>query len=366
MTQAPRENRFERNSKAVYGVLYSFIGLALLVICFFAVKIVRDEVDRGYERTIIMREPRVSSDISKNPGKDLLAIADGLADKPYRLRTDENAFIKPSAVHEKPDLSIVFLGGSTTECHFMEEDARFPYLVGRNLESNLGKRVNSYNTGRAGNNSLHSDLLLLAKVLPLRPRVAIFMECINDLTYLAVLGDYWSPSATRGLVHNKEYNFIKRWIIESVIGHKTAPTAQNDEFAGSRTPATNLSPQAVSSKFRKNVELFVFLCKQHEITPVLMTQFNRFTPELAPNLRQQMQPVYDNWGISYEQYLANYNALNDTLRQVAKEQNLLLIDLDRMVPKTKDYMYDVVHLNDNGSRLVAGLIAKALEPTLRK
>lgn len=366
MTQAPRENRFERNSKAVYGVLYSFIGLALLIICFFAVKITRDEVNRGYERTIIMREPRVSSDLSKTPGEDLLKIADGLANKPYRLRTDENGFIKPSAVHANPELSIVFLGGSTTECHFMDEEARFPYLVGRSLEASLGKRVNSYNTGRAGNNSLHCDLLLQAKVLPMRPRVAVLMECINDLTFLAVLGDYWNASATRGIVQNKEYNFAKRWIIESVIGQKAAPTVQNDEFAGVRAPAANLSPQAVSAKFRKNVELFVFLCKQHDITPVLMTQFNRFTPELAPNLRQQMQPVYDNWGISYEQYLANYNAVNDTLRQVAKEQNLLLIDLDRMVPKTKDYMYDVVHLNDNGSRLVADLIAKALEPTLRK
>ncbi|MHC1751584.1 SGNH/GDSL hydrolase family protein [Humidesulfovibrio sp.] len=366
MTQAPRENRIERNSKAVYGVLYSFIGLALLIICFFAVKIMRDEVNRGYERTIIMREPRISSDISQKPGDDLLKIADGLANKPYRMRTDENGFIKPSAVHESPELSIVFLGGSTTECHFMDEDARFPYLVGRSLETSLGKRVNSYNTGRAGNSSLHSNLLLQAKVLPMRPRVAVLMECINDLTFLAVLGDYWSASATRGIVQNKDYNFAKRWISEHIVGHKTAPPVQNDEFSGSRSPAANLSPQAVSSSFRKNVELFVFLCKQHGITPVLMTQFNRFTPELAPNLRRQMQPVYDDWGISYEQYLANYNALNDTLRQVAKEQNLLLIDLDRMVPKTKDSMYDVVHLNENGSRLVADLIAKALEPTLRK
>lgn len=366
MTQTPRENRFERNSKAVYGVLYSFIGLALLIICFFAVKITRDEINRGYERTIIMREPRVSSDISKPPSDGLLKIADGLANKPYRIRTDENGFIKPSAVHEKPDLSIVFLGGSTTECHYMDEEVRFPYLVGRSLEGSLGKRVNSYNTGRAGNNSLHCDLLLQAKVLPMRPHVAVLMECINDLTFLAVLGDYWSASGTRGIVQNKDYNFVKRWIIKNVIGHKAAPTTQDDEFAGSRAPATNLSPKDVSGKFRKNLELFVFLCKQHDITPVLMTQFNRFTPELAPNLRQQMQPVYDSWDISYEQYLANYNAMNDTTRQVAKEHNLLLIDLDRMVPKTKDYMYDVVHLSDNGSRLVADLIAKALEPTLRK
>jgi len=349
----------------VYAVLYSFIGLALLLVCFFSVKIVRDEVRRGYERTLIMREPRVSSDLSKKPPAYLPKVADGLENKPYRLRADENGFILPSAIHEKPDASIVFLGGSTTECHYMDEEARFPYLVGRTLEASLGKRINSYNTGCAGNNTLHCNLLLQGKVVPMHPRVAVLMECINDLTFLAVLGDYWSPSATRGIVQDKEYNIFKRWIIEHLIGHKLAAPVQNDEFAGARTRVVDIAPDKVSAQFRKNIELFVYICRQHGITPVLMTQFNRFTETLPPNLHDQMQPMYDQWGVSYEQYRASYNALNETTRTVARERGVLLIDLDRLVPKSKDHMYDVVHLNANGSRFVADTVAKALEPVLR-
>lgn len=366
MTKAPRVKRFERNSRAVLGLLYSLIGLVLLVVCFFGVKIVRDEIDQGYERTLVMREPRISSDIARTPPDYIQKVADGLEDKHYRMRVDGNGFIIPSAVHEKPDVSIVFLGGSTTECHYMDEKSRFPYLVGRNLENTLGKRVNSYNGGKADNNTLHCNLLLQGKVLPMRPHIAVLMEAINDLTFIAVYGNYWSPSATRGIVQDKEYNFFKRWIIQNVISHKAPEAGSNDEFARARTPAKNLSPDRVSSHFRKNIELFVFLCRQHGITPVLMTQFNRFTDELAPNLREQLQPVFGTWGINYEQYHANYKALNETMRQVAKEQNILLIDLDRVVPKTKDYMYDVVHLNAEGARLVADIVAKALEPELGK
>lgn len=366
MTKALHKNRFERNSKAVLGILYSFIGLALLIICFFGVKIVRDEISRGYERTLILREHRVNSDLSKPPSTKLLAVADGLENKPYRLRTDKNGFIIPSAVHEKPDVSIVFIGGATTECHYMDEGQRFPYLVGRSLEAALGKSINSYNSGRAGNHTLHNNLLLQGKVLPMHPRIAVLMECINELTYLAVYGDYWTHSDTRGIVQNREYNFFRRWIIEHVHGHKPPEEVTNDEFAGARGPAANLSPEAMSSKFRKNIELFVFLCRQHNITPVLMTQFNRFSEDLAPNLQEQFQPVFTSWGIGYEQYRTCYNALNETTRQVAKDQNVLLIDLDRLVPKTKDYMYDVVHLNAEGSRFVAGIVTKALEPELRK
>lgn len=365
MTKAPRENRFERNRKAVFAVLYSFIGLLLLAVALFSVKIARDEVNRGFERSLILREPRPSSDLSKNPPKSLLAVADGLENKPYRLRVDENGFIKPSAVHEKADASVVFLGGSTTECHFMDEEARFPYLVGRSLESALGKRINSYNTGSAGNNTVHCNLILQGKVLPMRPRAAVLMECINDLTFLAVLGDYWSASATRGIVQDKEYNPAKTWIIQHLIGHKPAPAVLDDEFAGARSTGMKINPADISRQFRKNIELFVFVCRQHDITPVLMTQFNRFAETLDPNLREQMQPVFSHWGITYEQYRASYTALNETMRQVAREQNVLLVDLDRLVPKTKDYMYDVVHLNANGSRFVADIVAKSLDPVLR-
>jgi lysophospholipase L1-like esterase len=365
MTKKPRVNRFENNSKAVYAVILSLVGLVLLGICLLTVKIVRDEVNRGFERNLIMREPRPSSNLAKTPPKDLLAVADGLENKPYRLRVDENGFIKPSAVHQKAEASIVFLGGSTTECHFMNEDERFPYLVGRQLEATLGKRINSYNTGFAGNNTLHCLLLLQGKVLPMKPRAAVLMECINDLTFLKLLGDYWNSHATRGILQDKEYNPIKNWIIHNLIGHKGASAVLGDEFFGQEAKPDSLSSAQLAAQYRKNIELFVFICRQHQIVPILMTQFNRFTETLPPNLEKQMTPVQQRWGFTYAQYLDNYKALNETMRDVAREQNVQLIDLDLLVPKTKDYMYDVVHLNANGSRFVADVVSKSLEPVLR-
>ncbi|HWR04003.1 MAG TPA: SGNH/GDSL hydrolase family protein [Humidesulfovibrio sp.] len=365
MAKDPHENRFERNRKAVYAVVFSLVGLVLLGLALLAVKVVRDEVNRGYERFLIMREHRPSSDLSKAPSRDLLAVADGLEDKLYRLRADENGFIKPSAVHEKPDASVVFLGGSTTECHFMGEEERFPYLVGRQLEASLGKRINSYNGGYAGNNTLHCLLLLQGKVLPMKPRVAVLMECINDLTFLAVAGSYWSPSATRGLVQDKQYNLVKQWIIHNLIGHKPPSAARDDEFADKRSMAQKFEPEAITRSYRLNLEHFIFICRQHGITPVLMTQFNRYLESPDENLLRQLKPMFDNWHITYEQYRTGYMALNDAMRDVAREQKVQLIDLDRLVPKTKDYMYDVVHLNANGSRFVADVVSKSLEPVLR-
>ena len=76
----------------------------------------------------------------------------------YTIDTDGNGFIKPSTIHENPDVTIVFLGGSTTESMFVKPENRFPYRVGRILEKNLGVKINSLNAGKSGNNSMHSNL----------------------------------------------------------------------------------------------------------------------------------------------------------------------------------------------------------------
>lgn len=363
--QPEKTNRFEMNRKAVYALLFSFIGLVLLVAVLLLVKAVRDEVHRGYERFIVMREHRLQSDLTKNPGATLLSLADGLENKPYRLRVDDNGFILPSRIHAKPAVSVVFLGGSTTECHFMGEEERFPYLVGRTMEADLGKTVNSYNSGKAGDNSLHCLFLLQGKVVPMHPKFAVLMECVNDLTFLMAGGSYWSRHSTRGILVDKEYNPIKTWIIRHLIGHDAGDSNSEDEFADARSAKENLDPGKVAATFRENLELYIFICRQHGITPVLMTQFNRLTEVLPPNLVRQLEPVEKGWGISYADYRTAYNALNETTRSVAREQGVLLVDLDRQVPKTAEYMYDLVHLNPKGSRLVADLVAKALEPLVR-
>ena len=55
-----------------------------------------------------------------------------------------------------------------------------------------GARINSYNGGMSGNNSLNVIDLLINKVIPLKPDVVVFMENINDLSTLLYEGTYWS------------------------------------------------------------------------------------------------------------------------------------------------------------------------------
>lgn len=362
-----RENRFEKNPRAIMGVLYGLLTLALLVGAFFLVKAVRDEAKRGVERYIILRERRPDSDIPQRPGRELSELADGLEYKHYPFRADSDGFLMPSQVHQKPDLTVAFLGGSTTECMFMQEEERFPYRVGRQMETQLGLKVNSLNCGVSGNNSLHDILVLQGKVLAKKPQAVVLMECVNDLGFLVLMGSYWTPHATRGIVFDKEYGPVKTWIIRHLIGRKglEQQAYHTDEFAAQRGQLRTLDIPALQSSYRKNLELFVYLCRLHGIKPVLMTQFNRFTENPEPNLLKQMEHIERDWGTPYAAYRNAYRAMLDTVRDVAREQKVDLIDLDELVPKTKEYLYDTVHLSAKGSALVADIVAPRLAEILK-
>ena len=55
-----------------------------------------------------------------------------------------------------------------------------------------------------------------------------------------------------------------------------------------------------------------------------------------------------------------YVITNQIIRDVAKEQNVFLIDLDRKLNSSKNFLSDSVHLNENGSILVLRFISESL------
>ncbi len=117
-------------------------------------------------RYINLREILPLIDTVDVPPDKAVRESDGLVQKPYRVRTDARGFMLPYNRYEKPDLTLIFLGGSTVACIYVEEENRFPYLVGNLLAQKTGKKITSINSGVGGNNSLHSLDILLNKIIP--------------------------------------------------------------------------------------------------------------------------------------------------------------------------------------------------------
>jgi hypothetical protein len=83
----------------------------------------------GIQRFIRLKEHQPRGVGYVTPDAAYRAGAGGSLKEQYRLKIDGNGFIYPSKPHDSPDLSIVVLGGSTTESMFVDEDKRFPDLV---------------------------------------------------------------------------------------------------------------------------------------------------------------------------------------------------------------------------------------------
>lgn len=335
---------------------------------------------RGIERYIVLRENPPSTSTFRAPEDVYLRDTDSLIKKKYRIAIDSNGFMEPSERHVNPDKKIVFLGGSTTECKWMEEENRFPYLSGLLLEKETGLKINSYNGGVSGNNSLHSIDALINKVIPLKPDAVVFMHNINEITALLYEKDYWKSTRRPPVVEIKRPSLLK--LAKQFISHfipnlsgaatnllavlERKYSAGEDEFCELRGKRLEIDMASIKDAFELNLQTFINICKARRITPVLMTQQNRFA-EVPDSLilRTVANKLKNDFAIEYKDYKSLYDMLNQSTRDAAKKEGLLLIDLDREIPHTSKYLYDPVHFNDVGSKLAAEIISRKLLPVVR-
>jgi hypothetical protein len=336
-------------------------------------------------RYINLREYQPFLDEVDIPPDKALRESDGLVEKAYRVRTDANGFILPANRYEKPDLTLVFLGGSTVACIYVEEENRFPYLVGNLLEQKTGKKITSFNSGVGGNNSLHSLDILLNKIIPLKPDVVVMMHNINDLVALIYDKTYWSQNPTRAaIIDYKLYKNLTgmkaistlardtyipnlhvafRALSKKIFGKKVKD--QDDEFAHIRGKKIVFDADRVLDEFKMNLQTFINICQARHITPVLMTQFNRYKADPDPKIEEAMKGFESESKISAHQFKEIYDKFNEALREVGQQNGVLVIDMARLVPQEAAYMYDVVHLKTAGSHLAARIISEHLQPLVK-
>ncbi len=370
-----RQNYIERNPKKILIASIFILLLLVIMIAEYSLKTVYPEKVVNYgsqERYIRLRERNPEFHAYVYPARNEMQYIDGLDSGNKLLRTDRNGFIMPSNIHKDPDINIVFLGGSTTEGEFVDENNRFPYVVGRTIEEKTGLKVNSFNSGMYGNNTLHTINILLNKIVPMKPDIAIMMHNINDLSILMHEQTHWNSNSTRSPIATINYysgalRKIKNATIPNLsrelkfhINSIFSSNLSLDEFHNTRDIKLIVSPDKIIEQFERNLRLFVSICKIYNITPILMTQFNRFSEEPDKVVLDSIRQPLKKFGMTYEEYRALYNALNASIINIASNNKILVIDLEGKTPKTNKYMYDSIHLNNVGSLHVTKVISDEL------
>ncbi len=275
------------------------------------------------------------------------------------LRTDERGYILPGRRFEAADATIAFLGGSTTENPAVREDLRFPAQVSTLLEAQ-GLRVNVINAGKSGVTSHDALNTLLNHVVEDHPDIAVLMEAHNDVGMLSRYGVYRPRGASRLGVGK-----FGQWFLQTASTRLWLAGALRKwtvvEFAPAQSTRVGSEAESMDlpyDEYLYRLRAFVGICRAFGIQPVLMTQ-----PSVA--MRTELTPDWID--------LHNQERFNEIVRRVAADEGALLIDnveyLAATVPDWKEpnrIFYDGVHVNDEGSTVLARHIADRLQPLVER
>ena len=333
-------------------------------------------------RAIVLRENHPGLDIVIDP-KKYIDKTDGLEYKEFPFRLDNNGFLLPHNTHEDPEHLIVFMGGSTVECMYVDENLRFPRLVELDLGKKLEKTVNVLNAGASGNHTVHSINLLINKIVPLKPDFVVISHAINDYISLSYDHTYWIENTNRSLLFDindhipptPTYTFsrhlkglvrttypnIYQSIFNIIQKTSTTSTTQNDvdEWYNKRNEILSRDLADMKRQFTGSLDTIIDVCNNFNITPVLMTQANRFKSEPDSVIFEWLDKTLAT-GISYSEFKSGYDEFNNIIRKISQERKIALIDLDKLMPKEKKYIYDTVHYNKEGSRIASEIISDKL------
>ena len=284
-------------------------------------------------------------------------------------------------------LTIVTVGGSTTECFDLAEDKTWPHDLAVNLQRSF-RDLWLNNAGLSGNSTFGHYILMQDYLVKLRPKVVIFLVGINDL---GIRGERDFDQR----IHGVNFRSLERFLA-SVAVHSELATAAlnlyrfyfpksvmiNNQNDPQETDLTKLRHFEVSDAaraamlkehrdhylrpYKARLEKLITICREHNILPVLLTQPVLYGEGVDAATGVDLGHRFvaqDMDGVTAWQVLELYN---DVTREVGREQGVLVIDLAREMPKNSAYYFDLMHYTNAGAARVADIIDARLTPFLAR
>lgn len=285
-----------------------------------------------------------------------------------------------------PDwLTIVAVGGSTTECFDLAEDKTWPHVLAEKLTPGF-KSAWVNNAGFCGYSTFGNIILVKDFMVKLKPKVLIFLVGINDIgvgeareydTRLKTLNFRSLERMLASLANYSELaaaslNIYRYYFPKSVMAVAARDMGEIDLKSYSNLEVTIDRKQAIKQlhqekylkPFGERIQELITLSREHGMEPVFLTQPVLYGPgvdDLTGINLAALRVANDLNGDLGWEVLELYN---DVVRQRGREAGVLVIDLAREMPKNSAYYYDLMHYTNAGAALVADIVAAQLTPFL--
>jgi lysophospholipase L1-like esterase len=275
----------------------------------------------------------------------------------------------PEAMNNR--FSIITVGGSTTECTYLNDGKTWTDGLGKKLDSSFTSTwIN--NAGLAGHSSFGHLVLLQDYLVKLKPKMIVMMLGCNDMNRNDLtMSDRYSM---RGMYGSTASFFTKNSELANIAAtYARAGQASSMQIvdryidlAKEKNNKLEISEQAMAEKlavysrllkeYESRLQAIVETCRQHNIDLVLVSQpalFGRGTDPLTGADLEKYRIDNETNGLLWWKELSLYN---EVTRQVAGRNGLFFIDLARQMPKSSLYFYDLVHFTNEGAAKVSEII----------
>jgi lysophospholipase L1-like esterase len=271
-------------------------------------------------------------------------------------------------------LTLVTIGGSTTECFYLSDGKTWPDLLGASLSRDF-PRLWINNAGLDGATTYRHLLLLEDYVVKLKPKVVLFLVGINDVGVGEVhdqpqegLGGWFKAMTNKSEVYSLGLNIYRYFIARNRGLHHVEVDlkAQGSlDLPEAVQRETLRKYRQESLKFyRDRLEKLVRDCRSNGIMPVFITQPTLYGPGIDPATGVDLEKIRLGDNLNGALMYAVMALYNDTLRRVGAENGVLVIDLAREMPRNSAYYYDYLHYTEAGAAQVADIIYRDLKPFL--
>lgn len=284
-------------------------------------------------------------------------------------------------------LTLVTIGGSTTQCFFLSDEQTWTALLGKNLERSF-KSVWLNNAGLDGH-STHGHLVLMEDfITPLKPKVALFLVGSNDVargsisdwdaenvksgvqfgSLKAMIKSVSAYSEVVALALNgyRSYTAYKAGLLHQQIdlrqqGYLDIPEEEQKKYFEDNANATYLK------SYEERLKSIIDVAKKAGIEPIFVTQplLVGFGRDDVTGLDLGRIKAYGPRQ-SGKMYWDVVEAYNDVTRRVGGESQVLVVDLAREMPKSSRYFYDFIHYTPEGAQAIADILARSLCPELQR
>ena len=298
------------------------------------------------------------------------------------------------------DYVILFVGGSSTECAYLDDKDAWPNLVMENLNAAVKRHnVIAQNAGRAPH-STRNHIVLLNYLLPvIRPSCVIILCGGNELKLISIADPDFTHNSQKlertrkETFWNLEYQtspeipFYKKTIIWQALrkaafsySHRMMVEDKKGKCYIDRRKAYQegrkvkiFNSEGIVDRinrglleYRRNIKEIINICKRNKVRPIFITQPTLLRKGLPENYRRLLwlgqiaENVYGDEE-DLEKLLGMYN---EALKEICVQNDVEYIDLANDINKDMDNFYDDGHFNRKGSHKVAAVVTDYLRTRL--